>query len=98
MQIPIKIPPGMPPAQAQALMAYLEANPDAAKAAMGQAQQIMQNPALAQAFLNMNVGRARPHAGPGTRVWGTHGWLGLWGPAWWKVQRTGSISNLKAPG
>ena len=35
-QIPVKIPPGMPPAQAEALLAYLQANPEAAKAAHAQ--------------------------------------------------------------
>ena len=36
IQIPVKIPPGMPTAQAEALLAYLQANPEAAKAAHAQ--------------------------------------------------------------
>ncbi|GLI68063.1 hypothetical protein VaNZ11_012391 [Volvox africanus] len=52
-EVPIKIPPGMPAAQAQALVAYLKSNPSAAKAAYEQAQTIMHNPSLANAFTNM---------------------------------------------
>ena len=42
-QIPIKIPPGMPAAQAQALLAYLQQNPEAAKAAHAQVGSRMQS-------------------------------------------------------
>jgi hypothetical protein len=55
LQVPIKIPPGMPTAQAQALVAYLKSNPAAAKAAYEQAQMVMHNPAMAHAFANMMV-------------------------------------------
>ncbi|KXZ55566.1 hypothetical protein GPECTOR_2g1115 [Gonium pectorale] len=56
--VPIKIPPGMPTAQAQALVAYLKSNPAAAKAAYEQAQMMMQNPAMAHAFTNMSAPQA----------------------------------------
>ncbi|KAG2491882.1 hypothetical protein HYH03_009834 [Edaphochlamys debaryana] len=52
-EVPIKIPPGMPGPQAQALIAYLKSNPAAAKAAYEQAQMVMKNPAMAQAFTQM---------------------------------------------
>ena len=52
---PLQIPPGMPPQQAQALLAYLQANPDAAKAGLAQAQLMLQTPGLAEAFLGMQV-------------------------------------------
>ncbi|GLC70734.1 hypothetical protein PLESTF_001027700 [Pleodorina starrii] len=58
LQVPIKIPPGMPAAQAQALVAYLKANPAAAKAAYEQAQMVMRNPAMANAFTNMMAPQA----------------------------------------
>lgn len=58
-QVPIKIPPGLPAAQAQALVAYLKSNPAAAKAAYEQAQLIMENPSMANAFANMLVGFRR---------------------------------------
>lgn len=56
-QVPIQIPPGMPTAQAQALVAYLKSNPQAAKQAYEQAQAVLRNPAMAQAFANMTVRR-----------------------------------------
>jgi len=52
-KIPIKIPEGMPPVQAQALLAYLQSNPEAAKAAAAQAQNMLRTPGMAQAMLNM---------------------------------------------
>lgn len=54
-QVPVRIPPGMPADQAAGIIEYLKANPEAAKAAWGQAQAIMQNPGLANAFVNMQV-------------------------------------------
>ena len=45
----------MPTAQAQALVAYLKANPAAAKQAYEQAQAMLKNPAMSQAFTNMMV-------------------------------------------
>ncbi|KAF6255784.1 flagellar associated protein [Scenedesmus sp. NREL 46B-D3] len=52
-QVPVKIPPGMPAEQAQGIMAYLQANPEAAKAAWAQAQSLLATPGLANAFVNM---------------------------------------------
>lgn len=52
-QVPVRIPPGMPKEQAEGIIAYLKANPEAAKAAWQQAQAIMQNPGLSNAFINM---------------------------------------------
>jgi hypothetical protein len=46
----------MPQAQAQGIIEYLRENPEAAKAAWQQAQAIMQNQGLANAFINMQVG------------------------------------------
>ncbi|KAJ9513860.1 hypothetical protein QJQ45_020940, partial [Haematococcus lacustris] len=45
----------MPPQQAQALLEYLKANPEAAKEVFSQAQQVLKNPGMAQAFMNMQV-------------------------------------------
>lgn len=61
-RVPVKIPPGMPANQAQALLAYLEANPEAAKAALSQAQQLMKNPGLANAFMNMSANQTPENA------------------------------------
>jgi hypothetical protein len=58
-QVPVKIPPGMPAAQAQGILEFLKANPDAAKAAWAQAQSIMATPALANAFVNMQSQQVR---------------------------------------
>jgi hypothetical protein len=55
LQVPVKIPPGMPAEQAQGLLAYLQANPEAARAAWAQAQSLLANPSLANAFMNMQV-------------------------------------------
>lgn len=55
LQVPVRIPPGMPAEQAAGIIEYLKANPEAAKAAWAQAQAIMQNPGLANAFVNMQV-------------------------------------------
>jgi hypothetical protein len=44
----------MPPAQQQALLQYLQANPEAAKQALAQASEIMKTPGLAQQFISMN--------------------------------------------
>lgn len=52
-QVPVKIPPGMPAEQAQGIIAYLSANPEAAKAAWAQAQSLLATPGLANAFVNM---------------------------------------------
>lgn len=52
-EVPIKIPPGMPPAQAQMLVQYLKSNPAAAKAAYDQAQMMLKTPGMANAFTNM---------------------------------------------
>jgi len=52
-QIPVKIPPGMPADAARGIIEYLKANPEAAKAAWGQAQSMLKTPGLANAFLNM---------------------------------------------
>ncbi|PNW72290.1 hypothetical protein CHLRE_16g674300v5 [Chlamydomonas reinhardtii] len=54
-EVPIKIPPGMPAAQAQALVAYLKSNPAAAKAAYEHAQKVMKTPGMAGAFANMSA-------------------------------------------
>ncbi|GAX83187.1 hypothetical protein CEUSTIGMA_g10613.t1 [Chlamydomonas eustigma] len=54
-KIPIKLPQGMSPVQAQALLTYLKCNPEAAKTAAAQAQQILKNPSLASAFKNMHA-------------------------------------------
>lgn len=51
----------MPAEQAQALIEYLKVNPQAAKAAYDQAQAILANPAMAQAFMNMNVSTVAMH-------------------------------------
>lgn len=48
----------MPAEQAQGIIAYLSANPEAAKAAWAQAQSLLATPGLANAFVNMQVGRA----------------------------------------
>lgn len=56
LQIPMKIPPHMPPEQAQMLMEFLRSNPDAAKQVYEQAKVMMKSPGLANAFLNMQVG------------------------------------------
>ncbi len=45
----------MPAEQAAVIIEYLKANPEAAKAAWSQAQAIMQNPGLANAFVNIEV-------------------------------------------
>eukprot|EP00878_Enallax_costatus_P019643 GHUV01020726.1.p2 GENE.GHUV01020726.1~~GHUV01020726.1.p2 ORF type:complete len:126 (+),score=28.72 GHUV01020726.1:339-716(+) len=57
LQVPVRIPPGMPAEQAAGIIEYLKANPEAAKAAWSHAQAIMQNPGLANAFINMQVPR-----------------------------------------
>ncbi|GFH22021.1 flagellar associated protein, partial [Haematococcus lacustris] len=46
----------MPPQQAQALLEYLKANPEAAK----EAQQVLKNPGMAQAFMNMQGAAQQP--------------------------------------
>ena len=51
----MKIPPGMPKAQAEAVVDYLKSNPEAARMAAEQAKEIMKTPGLAQAYLNMQV-------------------------------------------
>ncbi len=51
----MKIPAGMPPQQAEALLAYMQANPEVAKAANKQALQMLKSPGLAQQFMNMQV-------------------------------------------
>ncbi len=53
----------MPANQAQALVEYLRANPAAARQAYEQAQTILRNPAMAQAFSNMTV-RPQPPPSP----------------------------------
>lgn len=53
-QVPIKIPPGMPPQQAQQLVEFLRSNPEAAKAALAQAQSIMGSSGLPSLLTNMN--------------------------------------------
>jgi hypothetical protein len=45
----------MPAEQAQGIIAYLQANPEAAKAAWAQAQSLLATPGLANAFVNMQV-------------------------------------------
>ncbi|KAG2453934.1 hypothetical protein HYH02_002137 [Chlamydomonas schloesseri] len=59
-EVPIKIPPGMPAAQAQALVAYLKSNPAAAKAAYEHAQKVMKTPGMAGAFANMSAPQQNP--------------------------------------
>eukprot|EP00879_Flechtneria_rotunda_P011121 GHRR01011618.1.p1 GENE.GHRR01011618.1~~GHRR01011618.1.p1 ORF type:complete len:304 (+),score=115.86 GHRR01011618.1:124-1035(+) len=54
-QVPVRIPPGMPAEQAQGIIDFLKANPEAAKGAWSQAQQILQTPGLANAFLGMQT-------------------------------------------
>jgi hypothetical protein len=71
-QVPVKIPPGMPADQAQGIIAYLQANPEAAKAAWAQAQSLLATPGLANAFVNMQVG-ARGGGGRAARVQCTPG-------------------------
>jgi hypothetical protein len=51
----MKIPPHMPPEQAQMLMQFLRSNPDAAKQVFEQAKVMMKSPAMANAFLNLQV-------------------------------------------
>ena len=43
----------MPADAARGIIEYLKANPEAAKAAWGQAQSMLKTPGLANAFLNM---------------------------------------------
>uniref|UniRef100_A0A7R9VDV6 Uncharacterized protein n=1 Tax=Chlamydomonas euryale TaxID=1486919 RepID=A0A7R9VDV6_9CHLO len=50
-KIPYKIPANMPPVQAQALVAYLQQNPEVAKKAHEQAQAMLKTPGMASAFL-----------------------------------------------
>ncbi|KAJ9514023.1 hypothetical protein QJQ45_021090, partial [Haematococcus lacustris] len=50
----------MPPQQAQALLEYLKANPEAAKEVFSQAQQVLKNPGMAQAFMNMQGAAQQP--------------------------------------
>jgi hypothetical protein len=45
----------MPAHQAQALIEYLKANPEAAKQVQEQAKQILKTPGMASAFMNMQV-------------------------------------------
>eukprot|EP00199_Chlamydomonas_sp_CCMP681_P002826 CAMPEP_0119108878 /NCGR_PEP_ID=MMETSP1180-20130426/15945_1 /TAXON_ID=3052 ORGANISM="Chlamydomonas cf sp, Strain CCMP681" /NCGR_SAMPLE_ID=MMETSP1180 /ASSEMBLY_ACC=CAM_ASM_000741 /LENGTH=305 /DNA_ID=CAMNT_0007094551 /DNA_START=17 /DNA_END=934 /DNA_ORIENTATION=+ len=59
-RIPVKIPEGMPTHQAQALLAYLQANPEAAKQVHAQAQEMMKTPGMAQAFLGMQQNLGGP--------------------------------------
>jgi hypothetical protein len=61
-QVPIKIPPGMSSEQALAVMEYLKSNPQAAKAALQQAQQVMQRPDMAAMMFGGQVGRAPTRA------------------------------------
>jgi hypothetical protein len=53
----------MPADAAKGIIEYLKANPEAAKAAWGQAQSMLKTPGLANAFLNM-VGVAWQHSMP----------------------------------
>lgn len=79
----MKIPPGMPADQAQGILTLLKTNPDAAKAAWAQAQAILQNPGLANAFVNMQVGKGA--AGTATPGW--------WGLAVTALRRRGTRSK-----
>jgi len=54
----------MPPVQAQALLEYLRQNPEEAKKFHSQAQQILKNPSLASAFLNMQNAAQAPMQSP----------------------------------
>ena len=47
----MRIPPGMAPDQAAAVVKYLQENPDAARAAWQQAQQVLQRPGMANMML-----------------------------------------------
>ena len=60
-QVPIKVPAGMPAEQAMAVIDYLKANPEAAKAAWQQAQAVMRgSPAMAAALAGqVRVGAVR---------------------------------------
>ncbi|KAG1677482.1 hypothetical protein FOA52_001938 [Chlamydomonas sp. UWO 241] len=55
-KIPVKIPEGMPPLQAQALMEYMQANQDVAKRAHEQAQHMLKTPGMAEAFMKGTAG------------------------------------------
>lgn len=66
----MKIPPGMPAAQAAGIIEFLKANPAAAKAAWQQAQSIMQNRSLTDAFLNMQVRRGVRLLNVRVHAWG----------------------------
>jgi hypothetical protein len=52
----------MPAHQAQALIEYLKANPEAAKQVQEQAKQILKTPGMASAFMNMQVTPNLPDA------------------------------------
>ena len=49
------MPSYLPPVQQQALLQYLQANPEAAKQALEQANEIMKTPGLAQQYMTMNA-------------------------------------------
>ena len=53
--MPIKIPPGVSAEQANGIIQYLQANPEAAKLAYQQAQSMMQAPGFASAMLQAQV-------------------------------------------
>eukprot|EP01024_Parvocaulis_polyphysoides_P040942 TRINITY_DN373_c0_g1_i1.p1 TRINITY_DN373_c0_g1~~TRINITY_DN373_c0_g1_i1.p1 ORF type:complete len:295 (-),score=62.20 TRINITY_DN373_c0_g1_i1:179-958(-) len=54
-QIPVGLPPGVDPAQAEAVANYLQQNPEAAKAALAQAQELMKDPVMAQQIVQAQV-------------------------------------------
>jgi hypothetical protein len=58
----------MPPEQAQALMQFLQTNPDAARQAYQQAQAMMKSPSMAKAFLNLQVGGGAAQVGSARRT------------------------------
>ena len=55
-QIPIRVPAGIPPALAAAVVQQLRSDPNAALQAFEQAQRVLATPGLAQAYLGMGMG------------------------------------------
>ena len=65
-QIPIRIPPGLPPQIAAMVVQQLRSDPAAAQAAYDQAQRALATPGLAQAYLRMGAAAAAGAGGGGT--------------------------------
>eukprot|EP01026_Neomeris_dumetosa_P001159 TRINITY_DN102887_c0_g1_i2.p1 TRINITY_DN102887_c0_g1~~TRINITY_DN102887_c0_g1_i2.p1 ORF type:complete len:260 (-),score=65.54 TRINITY_DN102887_c0_g1_i2:263-1042(-) len=54
-KVPVGLPPGVDPAQAEAVVNYLQSNPEAAKAAFAQAQELMKDPVMAQQLVQAQI-------------------------------------------